>query len=280
MAGLLNLCGGCAILGAQTTQVKYQPTQQECQAAAKSLRDRGSEDGSWQNLPDCGRAGGRELAKALREAGSETDAVYLERLYGAAANIRDPDIFHAAMAVIQDAGASAQARSTAILILVEQHDNRVGLPLNLSLTEALRSGQCRLVPFTLSSYRSAAELPSGYLQQLGKALLDLSTAQGTPDLVAKFANCTRPVMSGAIADAVPASMISLSYICGNRYRVENQNTESVKVSWGVSGKRTKAAIVVPPKGEKTFTTQQQGPTTLYYQGEEVQTAANGGKPCQ
>jgi hypothetical protein len=280
MAGLLNLCAVSPVLGAQTTQGKYQQTQEDCRAAAKSLRNRASEDASWQNLPDCGRAGGLELAKALREARAETDVVYLERLYGAAANIRDPDIFGAAMAVIQDEGASAQARSTAILILVEQHDNRVGLPLNVSLTEALRSGECRLVPFPLSSYRSATELPPGYLAQLGKALLDLSAAQGTPDLVAKFANCTRPIMSGAVADAIPTSAIRLSYVCGNRYRVENQSTESVKVSWAVWGKRTKAAIVVPPKGAKTFTTQQRGPTTLYYRGKEVQTETNGGKPCQ
>lgn len=276
---LLSLSSGVTLLAAQVVPGSYQPTPVECREAAKSLVNRASDNARWQVLPDCGRSGGRVLAKGLRDARSETDLAYLERLYGAMANIRDPDVFHAALAVMQDEGASAQARSTAILIAVEQHDNAVGLPLNLPFAEALRSGQCRLVPFTHAGYRSTTPLPATYLAQLGRTLLDVSAAPGTPDLVKIFVNCTRPVMLGAIADAVPTSAIRLAYLCGNRFRVENHSSESVNVSWKVSGTADRADLLVPSKGENTFTTEKSGPTSLYYRGKLVGTEPNGGQAC-
>lgn len=277
--GFLNLSAGTTLLGAQTIPGSYRPAPAECREAAKILVDKASDDWRWQILPSCGRAGGRELAKALQDARTETDPAYLQRLYGAMANIRDPDVFRAAMAVMEDEGASAQARSTAILVAVAQHDNAVGLPLNLSLADALRSERCRMLPFTHAGYRSTTPLPADYREQLGRALLNLSAAPGTPDLVKTFVDCTRPVMLGAIADAVPTSAIGLTYLCGNRYRVDNQSTESVQVSYKVSGTKDQGGFSVPAKGTFTFTTRKRGNTSLHYRGKLVQTVENGGKAC-
>lgn len=280
VVGVAQLSIGATFLRSQVVPGSYRPTPIECREAAKSLVDRTSNDARWQTLPACGKAGGRELAEALKDARSETDPTYLERLYGAMATTRDPDVFAAALTIMQDAGASAQARSTAILIAVAQHNNAVALPLNLSLAEALQAGRCRLLPINHAVYRSTNPLPVNSRAQLGGALLDVSAAPGTPSLVKTFVDCTRSVMSGAIAEAVPTSAIRLTYVCDNRYRVENQSTEPVEVSWAVSGKRTKAAIVVPPKGQNTFTAQRRGPTTLYYQRKAVQTESNSGRPCK
>jgi hypothetical protein len=166
---------------------------------------------------------------------------------------------------------------------VGQHDNALALPLTVRFRDVLTpssASRCRLVPITEAYYRSDSPLPSDYLQQLGRAILQLKASPATPDLVRSFIECVRPVTLGAVADAVPTSAIRLSYVCGNRYRVENQSTESVKVSWAVSGTRTKAQILVPAKGANTFRTQQRGPTTLYYQDKVVQTEPNGGRPCK
>jgi hypothetical protein len=110
-------------------------------------------------------------------------------------------------------------------------------------------------------------------------MLQLKSSAGTPDLVRTFVDCVAPATAGAIADAVPVSAIRLSYICEDRYRVDNQSTESVKVSWAVSGKPARGQILVPPGSAKTFTARQRGPTTLYYRGKEVQTVPNGAQPC-
>jgi hypothetical protein len=277
--GFLNLSVGTTFLGAQTIPGSYQPTPAECREAAEILIDKTSDDWRWQILASCGREGGRDLAKALQAARFETDPAYLERLYGAMANIRDPEIFAAALAVIQDAGASAPARSTSILIAVAQHDNGVGLPLNLSLAEALRSGKCRLAPITHAGYRSATPLPASYQDQLGKALLDLRAAAGTPQLVKTFVHCTRPVFSGAIANAVPLAALRLTYLCGNRYRVDNQSTEDVQVSLTVAGSKERIEFGVLAKGTRTVTANDRGTTSLYYRGKLVQSIPNSGKLC-
>lgn len=280
LLGFLNMTAGTALLSAQAVPGTYRPKPAACREAAKILVDRTNDDWRWQILASCGRAGGRELARALQEARSETDPAYLERLYGAMAPIRDPDVFAAALAVMQDDGASAEARATAILIAVRQHNYRVGLPLNLSLTEALQSGQCRLVPYTThGSYRSSTPLPADYQTQLGKALLHLSAAPDTPGLVKTFVDCSRTATQGAIADAVPASAIRLSYVCGNRYQVDNRSTESVQLSYQVSGTKHKGGFAVHPKASFTFTARGEGDLSLYHRGKLVQTMQNRRKSC-
>jgi hypothetical protein len=258
------------------------PSSSECQAAAAALAG-GARGAEWESLPGCGKVGGRALARALEAARHETDAAYLDRLYGNMASIKDPAVFAASLAVMQDPAASPEARATAILVAVAQHDNALSLPVTVSLKDLLggtATSQCRLVPTSHASYRSSSPLPADYLQQLGKAMLQLKASADTPDLVRNFIECVRPATLAAVADAVPTSAIRLSYVCGNRYRVENQSTEPVKVSWAVSGIRAKGQILVPPGGAKTFTAQQRGPTTLYYRGKEVQTEPNGAQPCK
>jgi hypothetical protein len=277
--GFLNLSAGTTLLGAQTIPGSYRPTPAQCREAAKILVDKASDDWRWQILPSCGKAGGRDLAKALQTARSETDPAYLERLYGAMANIRDPEIFAVALAVMQDDGASAWARSTAILIAVAQHDNAVGLPLNLSLTDALRSGRCRLLPYTHAGYRTATPLPANYRDQLGKALLDVSADPTTPEPVKTFVNCARPLLAGDIANAVPLSDLRLIYVCDNRYRVENHSTEELQLSLTVAGSKEKADLVVPAKGALTTTNNERGTTSLYHRGKLVQSVANSGTTC-
>jgi hypothetical protein len=90
------------------------PTASECRAAAGALAA-GARDGTgWESLPGCGKLGAEALAQAFSAARSETDAAYLERLYGATKTLRDPEVFATSLAVMLDQGASPQARATAI----------------------------------------------------------------------------------------------------------------------------------------------------------------------
>jgi hypothetical protein len=215
------------------------------------------------------------MAQALREARSETDLAYLERLYDAMGGGWIPEVFQAALTLMQDEGASAEARSTAVLIAVAPVDAALALPLNLSLAEALRSGQCRLLP--ISDAGPPAPIPPDAVARLGKALYDLRGDSKIPHLLRTFVNCIGPVMSDAIADAVPPSALRLSYLCENDYRVENGSTEGVQVSLYVAG--DSADLWVPPKGAKTVGMMKQGTTRLYYRGKLIQAAANKGQEC-
>jgi hypothetical protein len=278
-AGFLSLTA-YGVLGAQTVQGGgFQPSPTDCSTAAQALAAGTPEWPTWDYLPACGRVGGRALATALRSARSSSDLGYLERLYGAAASMRDPDLFESALDVLQDETGSNQARSTAILIALAQHDNAVGLPLNLSLTDALRSGRCRLLPYTHAGYRTATPVPANYRDRLGKALLDVSADPTTPEPVKTFVNCTRPLLAGEIANAVPLSDLRLIYVCDNRYRVENHSTEELQLSLTVAGSKEKADLVVPAKGALTTTNNERGTTSLYHRGKLVQSVANSGTTC-
>ncbi|HEX2248711.1 MAG TPA: hypothetical protein VHH32_00095, partial [Gemmatimonadales bacterium] len=278
-AGFLGLTA-TTLLPAQTIPgPPFRPSPADCRAGANALTDRTSDDWRWQLLPNCGSYGARVLARALRSARAEIDPDYLDRLYGAMAVMRNPDVFEAALTLMQDEQASAEARSTAVLIAVAQHDADVGLPLNLLLPDALRTGSCRLLPIVHGGHRVTAPLPADYLSRLGAALYRLSADQDTPDLLETFVNCARTVTSGAIADAVPTSAIRLTYLCDNRFRVDNASTESVQVSYHVIGTEARGTFSVWPKASFTFTARKPGSTSLYYRGRLVQTVENRGTSC-
>jgi hypothetical protein len=75
------------------------------------------------------------------------------------------------------------------------------------------------------------------------------------------------------------SRILLTYICGNRFRVRNTNTAPVTVSTDVYGTTEKHAFIVQPAKDFFFPNGHKGTVRLFFNGQLVQTKANGGKPC-
>ena len=276
LVGLLS-SSTATMLPAQRIPGTYHPTPAECGRGARALTDRSSEDWEWQLLSDCGSAGSRVMAKALRAARSETDLTYLQRLYDAMGGGWNPAVFSAALALMRDEGASAEARSTAVLIAVAPVDNALALPLNLSPADALRSSQCRLLP--ISDAGPPAPIPPVAVARFGRALYDLRGDPGTPPLLQAFVACVRPLMMDAIADAVPTALLRLSYLCENDYRVDNGSTEGVQVSLLVIGAGDTADLWVPPRGAKTTGMMKQGTAALYYRGKLIQTAENRSQEC-
>jgi hypothetical protein len=61
--------------------------------------------------------------------------------------------------------------------------------------------------------------------------------------------------------------------------VDNWSTESVQLSYQVSGTEHKGGFAVHPKASFTFTARTDGDLTIYYRGKLVQTVQNGGKSC-
>jgi hypothetical protein len=274
---LVTLAAFASALSAQRIPGTYHPTSAQCRRGEKALTDRKSESWEWQLLSRCGSAGGRVMAKALRDGRLETDLMYLERLYDAMGGAWIPTIFEAALTVMQDRGASPEARSTAVLIAVAPVDNALALPLNLSPSEALRSGQCRLLPISDAGPRAA--VAPGAVARLGKVLYDLSGDPHTPPLLQAFVACVRPVMRDAIADAVPTSLLRLSHLCENNFRVENGSSEGVQVSVQGIGTEDRSDLWVPPKGARTITMEKPGTAALYYRGKLIQTAENRRREC-
>ena len=125
--------------------------------------------------------------------------------------------------------------------------------------------------------RSAATLGLERVMLLSLALAASLVACQEPD------QATGPSLSQA---ALPNS-ITLTYICGNSFRVRNTNGAAVTVTWDVYQKGETGTLVLPPKpasapySETYFTTVNKGTVRLFLDGALIQTKANGNKPvCQ
>lgn len=79
--------------------------------------------------------------------------------------------------------------------------------------------------------------------------------------------------------------ITLTYVCGNRFRIRNPNAIPLWVSWGMVGKSPKGDLTVPARtgttqfGEVTFDATVKGSVRLLYEGTALATAANAEVAC-
>jgi hypothetical protein len=82
-----------------------------------------------------------------------------------------------------------------------------------------------------------------------------------------------------------AAKVTLTYICGNKFRVRNPLGDSLLVHWDVYSTTDSGSIVLPAKqaggsySESFFTTRIRGTTRLFWQGNLIATKANGGAQC-
>jgi hypothetical protein len=98
-------------------------------------------------------------------------------------------------------------------------------------------------------------------------------------------SCREPDSAGpSAAFAVGPGTVTLTYICGNSFRVRNTNPFAVNVTWDVYKTTEMGTLTLPPKpasaaySEIFFTTVGKGTVRLSEGGTVIQTKANGNKP--
>ena len=120
------------------------------------------------------------------------------------------------------------------------------------------------------------------------ATLGLERAMLVPlALVLSLAACQEPEQTTgpSLSQAALPNSITLTYICGNSFRVRNTNPEAITVTWDVYQKGETGTLVLPPKpasapySETYFTTVNKGTVRLFLDGVLKQTKANGNKPA-
>lgn len=105
-------------------------------------------------------------------------------------------------------------------------------------------------------------------------------------LVLSLAACQEPEQATgpSMSQAALPNSITLTYICGNSFRVRNTNPEAITVTWDVYQQGETGTLVLPPKpasapySETYFTTVKKGTVRLFLDGVLKQTKANGNKP--
>ncbi len=105
-------------------------------------------------------------------------------------------------------------------------------------------------------------------------------------LVLSLAACQEPeaATGPSLSQAALPKSITLTYICGNSFRVRNTNPNEITVTWDVYQKGETGTLLLPPKpasapySETYFTTVNKGTVRLFLDGVLIQTKANGNKP--
>lgn len=282
---MLTLLGVSAVaLGAQG--LAPPPSTEECQGWVQDLGAGGARaldalTYGW--LGGCPTVAAPALAGAIRNARSAQDTVYLGRLAAQAANVRDPQVLDAALALAGDRTASDRARVTAILVLLGQRGSGLTVgdtPLPALFTEKLpATGTCG---FNVATGGFAIEnpLPDDHVRRIARVLDGIRYQNGESALLRNLARCARTGTLSEVPPQVDVSRIRLAYVCENRFRIQNHTPEFLVLSYTVAGTGESWDVTARSGGGWTdFTADSAGTVQLTYDGQVVATAANTSKSC-
>lgn len=282
---VLLLQGACLACGAgriHAQAIPYvAPTEAECIAAAAALDGGNHDASSWNRLSGCGTRGGNALARALRAGLAETDSIYLLALYNTSASIKDSAVFKAGLFVSNQASATAPARIISLLVGLSQVEPAIGLKLSVGLGSLWSPGvglNCPFAVYEPRKYHSTTFLSGEAKQQLANRADDVRLSSA-PQAVREFAGCVRQTLLPSVPRVINPASISLSYVCGNRFRVENNSADWLKVTWNMEIWSDTGAFDVGPHASFTFSTRSIGSVRLYQNGVFVKSKANGGTTC-
>jgi hypothetical protein len=200
--------------------------------------------------------------------------------------VRSPSIVSSALAVAQNPANAQIARVTAFQVLVSQFNN-------LFVFDAPMAG-ARIEACALGTGRSLAILYDGGLstsqsQQIMSLASSIYHSTTDDPIVRSAAYCARTALNTSFPFPINTSLVTLTFVCGDKFRVHNGNVERAELTWN--------SYHVPPNARTTATVLTRGFTAvdgntngyirtdsiatarLYYHGQLIQTRANAGTAC-
>ncbi|MEW5928679.1 MAG: hypothetical protein AB1941_14520 [Gemmatimonadota bacterium] len=281
---LVLLAGSAVALDAQG--LAPPPSTEQCQTWTQDLSAGGARaldalTYGW--IGGCPTLAAPALAGAIRNARTAQDTMYLGRLAGQAANVRDPQVLDAALALAGDRTASDRARVMAVLVLLGQRGSglTVGdMPLPALFTERLpATGICGFHVAT-GGAEIVNPLPDDHVRRIAQVLDGIRYQNGESALLRNLARCARTGTLTEVPLQVDVSKIRLDYVCGNTFRIQNHTPEFLILSYTVAGTGEAEDVTARSGGGWThFNTDTAGTVQLIYDGQVVTTAANTGKSC-
>jgi hypothetical protein len=266
-------------------------TASECDAAIVSVErlvsrphapDASEQQQLW-TATRCGAPGGAALAKLIPLARTSTDIPSFIKAEEVATNLADSSIARASLQLASDAGASAAARIFAFRVLMRL--NSPSTSVDAAQSYATSGTNCKMHTIAALEALPGAPLPSDLAQRAG-ALAKATAVSSAPANVRAIASCAYREF-GAFANLdVDPTKISLSYVCGNDFRVQNGNTVRAPLTYRVVSKADDGDINVPANGTLTFRTDSTGTVNLYLNlpvvpndPQPISTAANAATKC-
>ncbi len=184
-------------------------------------------------------------------------------------------------------GNSRAARLNAFQVLLVQFSNVAAL---IPSTPGTPPESCGLLPgANVPTYDYDVGLSTAVVQQMMSVATTVYRAAGDDPVVRSAAFCVRQALHSSTDYPVNPSLITLSFVCGDRFRIHNGNAEVVPVTWNsyhvpASARSpttilTSGGLSVAPNADAFFRTDSIATARLYYRTTLLQTRANGGTAC-
>ncbi len=280
-----TLLAGAPVIGASGTlgsQASPQRPSAECRRLQESLNGVAlprAEDRSWYAIRACGAEGGTALAAAVRKLGGTSDTSVLSAALRGIALFRDASVLAAMRDLASDASATPAARTTALhgmLLYV-----RPELGWSSMLNEVTQnSGRCFT---TASSGRPprvvGTPLPVDYRERITATARDLASGGGD-GVVQAAARCVLShIPNVPSSPKVDPSSIRLTYICGNKFLIENLSDSRVLLEYVVVGTTERFKQSIPAGKSQALHTIETGTMRLSRDGSPLVSKENEGRPC-
>lgn len=258
------------------------PTTAECAVMVSALNGGNNKSGTgWWRIGECGSSGISALGTALWAARSSSDTVYLKALVASASRVRHPNIFGTAREIATHASSTADARMMSLLALFSQFDPAYARRNeSWATTMSVPMGSaCRIDRWTDVFQVDAGALPADFLARMATTTETLMLGPTYPVSVRAFATCIRDTIADEYPYRIPTSAITLTYVCGDKFRVNNSGAFSAEVTYKVNNTSEEGDLVTQPGSYTEFVTETSGLVVLWYMGQPIRERANGGVPC-
>lgn len=270
------------VLGAQGNAVAC-ATAQDSLAAGAFLRSAVLE------LGQCGPNGANALASLISQsAGAQLDGSgrFMVQV-SLAGYVRSPVVVNAAITVAQGIGNSQIARLTAFKVLLAEFNSSAGM------TPAAPGDAPEACSLTVGGSGTTPDYDAGLTPEVVQQMMSVASAvyhnAADDPVIRSAAFCLRRATHTQTPYPVATSLITLSYVCADKFKVHNANPEDVQVTWNSyhvpPNARTTAPILthgnlfVGSMTDAYFRTDSIATARLYYGTSLIQTRANGGTAC-
>jgi hypothetical protein len=257
-------------------------TAQECQAGIDSLAAGARNPRYWSYIGGCGNAGMAAIATRLSGSAGETDTLYLDALMATASDVRDSAVFRAARTLVANGGATVASRLAGLNVLASQRTPGMDFILTIGWAASLatpRGNDCHLGGGTYI-YGHETALPSDYLGQMAATLDTVSYLRPSENAIVRdAATCVRLLIRNQVPLTVPASAITLTYVCGTTFTASNSSNRVASLQFRLKDTTDTRALTIPAGGSRSFFTPRSGVVEVLQNNVVIASAKNSGKAC-
>jgi len=283
---LLMVAGMLAISFVPATAQPTASSTGDCRTAAETVVTGEPEGRTWSALikiRECRAEGGTAIAAAIREHRASRDTAMLSRLGDAAQLLRDGEMFVAALDVLDDAGASPEARISAARTLI------LGLRPHAQITAAqLTGGNCygSLPAPHATAARGGNPMPPDFAARARTVSLRVvgdSTVTGPLRVAARCLSIHDAAPFSEPVDApgyiIVSQRPSIEYLCGNRFRIRNPYPVETDLRYQAEGGGGRGRLMLSARRTRVVSIRGARVRLIDQNGELMSTATNEGRAC-